>query len=169
MEIEGGYVNDPADSGGETNHGITKAVARKYGWHGDMKDLPTEIAFEIYQMKYWRKMRLDEIELISPTIAEELADTGVNMGVTRAGTFLQRSLNVLNDNEKYFPDLKVDGFIGSRTVHAFSAYLSKRGSQGEIVLYRMLNALQGSFYVELAERRKKDERFIFGWFLNRVA
>ena len=30
--VEGGYVNDPSDSGGETNFGITVAVARQFGY-----------------------------------------------------------------------------------------------------------------------------------------
>jgi hypothetical protein len=32
----------------------------------------------------------------------------------------------------------------------------------------MLNSLQGSSYVEIAERREKDEKWIYGWFKNRV-
>jgi hypothetical protein len=27
----------------------------------------------------------------------------------------------------------------------------------------MINCLQGSFYIELCERREKDEKYIFGW------
>ena len=27
---------------------------------------------------------------------------------------------------------------------------------------------QCDFYIELAEKRKKDRKFIFGWFLNRL-
>ncbi len=37
-----------------------------------------------------------------------------------------------------------------------------------MVPLRALNALQGAFYVELAERRAKDEAFVYGWLLNRV-
>ena len=47
----------------------------------------------------------------------------------------------------------------------FSAIRSQKGMD---VLVVMLNALQGAFYVTLAERREKDERFVFGWFANRV-
>jgi len=36
-------------------------------------------------------------------------------------------------------------------------------------LYKMLNALQGAYYIELAERREKDEDFIYGWFKHRVS
>ena len=37
---EGGYVNDPADSGGETNWGITVNRARQSGYNGDMRTMP---------------------------------------------------------------------------------------------------------------------------------
>lgn len=169
IRIEGGYVNDPSDSGGETNFGITKAVARSFGYTGHMKDLPREIAFEIYSEKYWHSLSLDRVETICPRIAEELADTGVNMGIGRAGEFLQRSLNVLNNSGQYYPDLKVDNDIGPKTISALSSYKWKRGQEGMKILYQMLNCLQGAFYVTLAERRVKDEKFIYGWFKNRVS
>jgi len=169
LRVEGGYVNDPNDSGGETNYGITKAVARAYGYEGDMKDLTKQKAFEIYSKKYWDKLRLDDIEILSPLIAEELADTGVNMGTGRAARFLQRSLNVLNNRSRSYRDLKVDGQIGNATLRALKAYFMVRGEEGEKVLFNMLNALQGAFYVTLAERREKDEKFVYGWYANRVS
>ena len=48
IRVEGGYVNDPSDSGGETNFGITVAVARANGYVGCMLDLPRSVAFDIY-------------------------------------------------------------------------------------------------------------------------
>jgi len=90
------------------------------------------------------------------------------MGVPVSARFLQRALNVLNRRGKDYPDLKVDGHVGRRTVAALTAYLKKRGSAGETVLYRMLNALQGARYVKLAERYEKNEEFEHGWFANRV-
>ena len=169
IEIEGGYVNDPSDSGGETNFGITKKVAREYGYKGEMVDLPRSLAFKIYEDTFWGSMSLDEVQKTAGEhVAEELADTAVNMGVGRASKFLQRSLNVLNNRGKYYKDLKVDGHIGAKTINALKAFISKRGSEGKVVLYRMLNSLQGAFYITLAERREKDEKFIYGWFKNRV-
>jgi len=114
-------------------------------------------------------MSLDKIQLWSPSIAEELADTAVNMGVTRASKFLQRSLNALNNIQKNYPDLKLDGILGGNTVKSLKKFLFTRGSEGEKVILKMLNCLQGEFYVSLAERREKDERFIFGWFKNRIS
>ncbi len=169
IDIEGGYVNDPLDSGGETNFGITKATAMHYGYHGSMKDLKRSQAFEIYEHTFWDELMLSEIEMLSPKIAAELADTGVNMGTPRAAEFLQRSLNVLNDREKYYKDLIVDGDIGVRTLFALKSFLKIRGIDGETVLHRALNSLQGAGYIELSERREKDERFTFGWLLNRVS
>jgi len=83
----------------------------------------------------------------------------------RAGKFLQRALNVLNNTGSLYRDLKVDGAIGSATVSALRGYLDGRD---EGTLVKALNCLQGAFYITLAERREKDERFVYGWFKNRV-
>lgn len=169
ITTEGGYVNDPSDSGGETMYGITVAVARKNGYLGDMKDLPLQVAKRIYTLKYWDSLSLDRVSELSNLVAEELADTGVNLGITRAGQFLQESLNALNNCGQYYDDLFVDGFVGRKTLRALEIYINFRGSEGEIVLFNMLNCLQGSFYIDLAKRRDKDERFIFGWFKHRIS
>lgn len=168
IKVEGGFVDDPNDSGGATNFGITEKVAREYGFVNDMRDLPRATAVRIYGDRYWEPLQLSVIELMSEMVAKEIADTGVNMGIVRAAKFLQRSLTVLNNKEKLYPDLVVDGQLGSQTIRALGDYLAYRGSEGELVLVKMLNCLQGAFYVELAERREKDESFIFGWLKNRV-
>jgi hypothetical protein len=59
--------------------------------------------------------------------------------------------------------------MGALTIFALGQYLAKRGKAGETVLLRALNCLQGASYIDLAERRKKDETFLFGWLANRVA
>jgi lysozyme family protein len=168
IKIEGGYVNDPNDSGGETNYGITVAVARQYGYGGDMRKLPLSFAKQIYYEQYWRKLRLHEISGIAPCIAGKLADIAVNMGVARAGEFYQRVLNVLNREGKLYFDIKVDGRVGPQTVLAFQSFHKARGTEGLTVFMRALNCLQGHFYISLAERRQKDESFVYGWLLNRI-
>jgi len=169
IDIEGDYVNDPSDSGGETNFGITISVARANGYRGSMKRMSRGVAFSIYAKQYWDKLNLDTVEALSPLIAKELADTSVNMGAGRAGKFLQRSLNVLNNRGKHYDDLVVDGAIGANTINALREYLSTRDSDDEKILYQMLNNLQGAFYVTLAERREKDEKFIYGWYKHRIS
>lgn len=157
IELEGGYVNDPSDSGGETNMGITLATARSYGYLGEMEDLPYETAFAIYKAMYYNPVMAF---MMPPKVAEEVVDTAANMGVARAGKFLQRALNVLGSVK-----LKVDGQVGSATIGALDAYLAKR-DEGPLI--KALNCLQGSFYIKLAEDRTKDRKFVYGWLRNRV-
>lgn len=168
IEAEGGYTDDKSDSGKETNFGITVAVARDFGYSGDMKEMERDVAEIIYQKKYWDVLRLDAIHDKSAAIAEELMDTGVNQGISRAAKFLQRSLNALNKEEAAYPDLTVDGIIGQNTIRCLNSYLDLRARDGEKVLLRCLNCLQGAFYIGLTERREKDEKFLFGWMLRRI-
>jgi len=60
-------------------------------------------------------------------------------------------------------------YIGPRTLAALKTYIYIRKEAGCAVLHRALNALQGAFYISLVERRQKDERFVYGWFANRVS
>jgi len=108
---EGGFSNHPADKGGLTMYGITEQVARAFDYHGQMSALPKETAATIYKQRYWESPRFDKVNECSASIAEELLDTGVNMGVGTASKFLQRALNTLNAEGKHYPDIVVDGAI----------------------------------------------------------
>lgn len=168
IKVEGGYVDDPNDSGGETKYGITKRTARGYGYIDKMVDLPLHVAEDIYRVNYWERLRLDDIAAVNRDLAKELMDTGVNQGVKAAGKYLQRGLNILNNQTRYYADISVDGSIGGKTIQAFNAYIAKRGKMGAVVLFKVLDSLQATFYINLAERREKDESFIYGWFLHRI-
>lgn len=165
---EGGYVNDPRDSGGKTNHGITRAVARAHGYLGDMRDLPKVRAREIAKVQYWDILRLDDVAPLSAAIAADMFDTGFNAGQATVVRFLQRTLNAANRLQADYADILADGLMGFMTIAALRAFLQKRGRDGETVMLRALNSLQGAYYIDLAERREKDEAFVFGWLLNRV-
>lgn len=166
---EGGYVNNPNDSGGETNWGVTIAKAREAGYTGPMKAMTIDQAKAIYRRLFWDKLKLDQICALSYPIALELFDTGVNLGIGRSVQFLQRALNVLNRLGKDYPDLTVDGLIGPATIQALEKYINLRKADGVSVMVKMLNALQGEFYITLAEKREKDEEFINGWFCTRIS
>lgn len=168
LEVEGGYSDHASDRGGATRFGVTEVVARAHGYRGPMAELPLDKAREIYKASYWDILRLDDIAVLSYPVAAEVFDTGVNMGIARAGKFLQRALNALNRGATIYSDLVVDGVVGPVTVGAFRAYLDRRGKQGEMVLLRALNGLQVCAYVELAEGDPRQEDFVFGWLKNRV-
>lgn len=169
--IEGGFVDDPDDSGGATSHGITKTLAdqykttlkTKFGWDGNMRNLTTEMAFFIYKTHFWDKMKLDDVMKRSVFLADRLFDLGINAGKTVAVKNLQRYLNVMNNRQTYWKNINSDGLMGPATLSALDAYIAKRGATGKDYLIDAMLDMQSTYYIELAERREKDEKFIYGW------
>lgn len=161
---EGSFTDHPADKGGPTRFGITQAVARQMGYTGPMQEFPQGLAESIYRTKYFVTPGFDKVALVSTAIAEELFDTGVNMGVGVPAPWLQRLLNAFTDGAQ----LQVDGKIGPATINALRAFISRRGTAGETVMVRGLNCLQGARYLEITEARPQNKAFIYGWLLNRI-
>lgn len=87
---EGGYVNDPADPGGETKWGISK---RSYP-HLNIAALSREEAIEIYYTDFWLPLKADRFH---DGVAFQLLDSAVNSGITQSVRFLQRALGVADD------------------------------------------------------------------------
>jgi len=166
---EGGYSNHPADKGGETMWGITIAVARANGYTGLMRDLPRAKAVAIYRQEYAIKPGFAAVAEIMPLVGEELFDSGVNMGPTLPGLWLQEWLNVFNQQGALYADIKEDGQIGPGTLAALRAFKAKRGGEAELVLFRALNCSQGERYKVLSQKRPANEAFTWGWLRTRVA
>jgi lysozyme family protein len=140
---EGGYVNNPVDPGGETNWGITRAVAVDNGYSGSMKSMPKETAKQIYKKMYWDKLQCDQLGFV---VAFQLFDAGVNHGNSQAVKFLQRSLSVVDD-----------GVIGAKTIAATN-------SLDDLQIVMLFNAERIEFYAAL----KTFSTFGKGW-VRRVA
>lgn len=165
---EGLYSNDAGDSGGETVLGLTRkydadwagwpivdAYKKLLGFPGNLKGANLDnMAMLYYEKKYWMPMKLESVA--NQSIATELFESGINIGINLEGTYLQRTLNVLNRNGKDYPDLSVDGIIGSKTLTALSI------ADPENVLIG-LNVLQGARYFQLCEQYPKNEKFMNGW------
>lgn len=167
--VEGRYANDPRDSGGETMYGITERVARAHGYTGAMKSMPLSVAEKIYKKSYWDILRLDDVAAVSYKLALELFDSCVNCGATRAATWLQAALNALNDRGTIYGDIPLDGQVGRLTIAALQALVQRRGTKNtELAVGRLCDCQQGAYYLELSQRRQKDEAFIFGWVMNRT-
>lgn len=93
LDHEGGYTNNPADPGGETNWGITVAVARANGYVGTMRDMDQSVAKAIYAKQYW----LPEFDTLPYPVAFQVFDAAVNSGVGQAVRWLQRAAGVADD------------------------------------------------------------------------
>lgn len=174
MGHEGGYVKDADDLGGETYRGISRKfnpgwvgwtrvdrAKRRRGFPGNLApDAALQAGVEaFYKQHYWDKFQGDAIA--NQAIANEMFDTGVNMGVVRAVEFLQRGLNVLNRNEKLYRDLVPDGAFGPKTLAALRAYLKKDKAD---LLLKIMNVLQGMHYIEFMNKSPVQEKFARGWF-----
>lgn len=91
LKDEGGYTNDPNDSGGPTNFGITLTDYCKYinknGTAGDVKGMSINDAKTIYKAKYWDALGCDSL---SSGVDCTCFDYGVNSGLGRPRKALQR-------------------------------------------------------------------------------
>jgi lysozyme family protein len=87
---EGGYVNNPADPGGETKFGISK---RSYP-DTNMKDLTMDQAKAIYYKDFWCAAGCVQVP---ESIAFDLFDMTVNSGLERAVKTLQRAAGAAED------------------------------------------------------------------------
>lgn len=165
LYMEGGYVNNPTDPGGETNHGITVNVARSNGYTGKMVNLTKEEAINIYTVDYVKKPKYDLILAESPAVGHKLIDAGVNAGTSRSSCWFQKSLNSLNKSGADYPTIVEDCSLGPATVNSYKALARKRGSVKacELVI-KMIDAQQTQHYMSL----KHLSQFTVGWIDHRI-
>jgi uncharacterized protein (TIGR02594 family) len=154
LKMEGGFSDDPLDTGGPTNKGLTLAdLAHHRGialddWDGrpqllaDLKAISDAELRAIYFDLYWAKA---SCAALPPALALFHFDTAVNMGNGTAIRMLQTALGVT-----------IDGEIGPETARA-----AQQADPASIL----------SIYADLRRRRYRSlgafARFGRGW-LNRV-
>ncbi|MBF0417003.1 MAG: hypothetical protein HQL86_01985 [Magnetococcales bacterium] len=180
MGHEGGWCNTPGDRGGETYRGIARVyhpgwlgwwlidaakdksgspVLRGYGRMGEL-DAMVE-AF--YRTEFWERCGCDRIE--HQAIAEEMFDSAVNCGVVAAQTWLQESINILNERFRLSGKLAVDGRVGPGTLAAVAKMLEHGVG---LLLFRLMNLAQGAHYLALARKDPSQAKFLAGGWLDRV-
>lgn len=174
LKWEGGFVNDPADSGGATNKGVTldtykmyrKAHKLKPPTVSDLKKITDDEVLAILKEFYWDKMRADEIN--NQSIAELCVQ-----GIWGSGTsYIKIMQGVIG--------VKQDGVVGPVTLAAINNYPSQK------ILFQKLWQRRKKFFEDIVansvaayERkigRKATERellkytkkrFLRGW-INRL-
>lgn len=176
MDIEGNGIltNDPKDRGQETFSGIS----RRYwpSWQGwpyidgmrNHKDFPAvlkhdEVLHQLVSKFYYENFYLPVGgDRLPDLLALEVFEMAVNCGVLPATIILQQALNLLNNDQKYWPDLKVDGKFGNQSFQALATCLA-RPNRGERVLTSLVNRLQAEHYINLCRHDKSQEAFLVGW------
>ena len=108
LKNEGGYVDNPADPGGATNLGCTKAVWEQYIGRSvtkdDIKALTPNDVMPLYKAKYWDTIKGDDLP---KGVDYAVFDFAINSGPSRAAKALQSVLSIT-----------VDGQIGPATLRA---------------------------------------------------
>ena len=98
LASEGGFVDDPADPGGATNLGVTRATLSS--WLGraatiaDIEALTPAAVAPIYRARYWDLSRAGDCP---PGVDLMVFDEAVNQGVGHALATLQSALGVTAD------------------------------------------------------------------------
>ncbi len=145
LSQEGGYTNDPNDSGGETNFGIS----RKSYPDLELKNLTVDQAKEIYRRDYWSPCRCDNLPW---PYSLAVFDMAVNQGVGTAIKTLQETFGVA-----------ADGIIGPMTMEA----IAKAGSDPRKV--KLFLARRLTVYARLMAANPKLLVFARPWSFRVIA
>lgn len=151
---EGGKVNDPDDPGGATNCGISLRFLTstgdidKYDFDNDGDLTPVDImnlthkqVATLYREYFWNDLYDD----LQESLAIKLFDLGVNMGPKQAVKLLQQELGCR----------PYDGIYGLLT-HRWTQCTQKDALE-------LLIARAARFYFDLANKRPKSRKYLYGW------
>lgn len=149
LKWEGGFVNDPNDSGGATNKGVTLATYRRYKGESasvdELKAITDEDWTNIFKQMYWDKFKADQIA--SQTVANLCVDWFWMSG-TKAIKYVQRLIGATED-----------GVVGEQT-------LAKLNAKGESLVLDIYNCRK-DFYHRIVASKPSQKRFLRGW-INRL-
>ena len=155
---EGGFTNDPSDSGGPTNRGVTLLTWKKVGYDKDGDGIidendVTRITHEemvevVLRPHFWDVWQADKIK--NQAIA--------NMVVDWTWTSGQRTIFMIQK----ILDVKVDGVVGIQTLHALNSF----PDQG--LLFELIKLKRVNYIHQICKQNPKYIRFKRGW-LNRIA
>ena len=168
---EGGFVDDPYDTGGATNYGISLRFLRAL--QGDLKTSPTEKdplhtgdydsdgdldiedvrhltkaqAIEIYHKYFWLPYHY---ETLPEKVRAKVFDMAVNMGPRQSHKILQRSLRACGQ------DIAEDGILGPRTRGA-----CQKENPDHLTI--ALRCEAAGFYRSLTAQKPNLNRYLKGW------
>ena len=152
---EGGFVNDPDDPGGATNHGVTIHTMKRLGIDldrdgdvdvDDVKMLTRDDAVRIFMKHYFHKPRISELP-------ETLHDTVFDMYVNAGGNAIKILQRLLRDMAQ--PVGSIDGAIGPNTIAAAKA----AADAAPEYLRDAYGIARRNYYLRLADRRPASRKY----------
>ncbi len=151
---EGGFVNDPDDPGGATNHGVTIGTMRRLGLDltndgkvtvRDVKALTAQDAEQIFLQHYFAA---PGIEKLPEPLQASVFDMYVNAGA-RAVRILQNLLRSMG------LEVDVDGVIGPQTILA----TQQAAGVAPDHLVDAYGIARRNYYYRLGDKRPKLRKF----------
>lgn len=141
---EGGFVDNPNDSGGATKYGITQIDLDEWLGVGKMnvRDLGEDQAAGWYEKKFSNPLYC---QIEAQAVCDKIFDMGVLFGVGTAIRILQLSL-----------DVQEDGLFGPKTL----AETNATSPDGLLKVYKT-NLVTHAF--NIATANPKDRIFLNGW------
>lgn len=150
LRWEGGYTNDQADLGKQTNKGVTlstyRSVFGKNKTVSDLKKITDEQWEFIFKKYYWDKWKADDIK--DQNVANILVDWFWCSG-SYGIKIPQEVLGV-----------SVDGIVGSKTIAAINA---RDGRE----LFDTIKQERKDYIDRICQTRPQNKKFKKGW-LNRI-
>jgi len=156
LRREGGFVDDPDDPGGATNHGVTIHTMRRLRLDldgdgdvdvADVRALPIAKAADIFKDEYFRAPRIHRLPI---PLWPAVFDMQVNAG-NRAVRLLQTLLTQCG-----YDVGAVDGLIGAKTIAGAEAAIRDLGPDTVVDGYGILRR---DFYYRLADRRPASRKY----------
>ena len=158
---EGGYINDPDDSGGETYKGISRSNNSKWGgWvFIDMvrnnKNFPHILDSDVqlqasvssfYESNYWDRVKGDDI--LNQDVANSIFDFAVNAGVFTSSALAQLVVGT-----------KPDGIIGGESIDAINKY-DKDLFLAEFTIAKIAR------YINIVKKKPTSRKYFYGWVIR---
>lgn len=160
LRHEGGWVDDPADSGGATNKGITIGTFKSYAKEDlgieptitNLKNLTDEQATIIYRKRYWGEKGYCKVNSVK--VALMIYDWSIT-----SGGALKEVNNLLKNHYNLNPN------SGPKGNKLDAGTINSVVDQSDLL--ERIAQIRRDYYKDLAKNHPKNKKFLKGW-LNRV-
>lgn len=161
LNHEGGFVNNPEDSGGETYKGISHishsnwsgwTIIDKYknksGFQATLdKDVELQKQVEMfYRANFWSPLNADHIS--NQAIADSIFDFSVNAGMK---TSVQLAQSIIGT--------RADGIIGVQT-------LAKLNAIDALHFQAAFTVGKIAHYISIIKKRPANKKYLYGWVIR---